>query len=47
MLNHKMVDNKHGNKSASIDLSQYFTDNPLVEQKKKEEFFNDNHSKRH
>lgn len=31
MLNHKMIYKKCGNKSASIDLSQYFTDNLSVE----------------
>lgn len=39
-----MVDNKCGNKSASIDLSQYFTDN--ISREKKKEFFNIDHSKR-
>lgn len=35
MLNYKMVDNKCGNKSSSIDLSQYFTDNLSMGKKKK------------
>lgn len=33
MLNHKMIYKNCGNKSASIDLSQYFTDNLSVEKK--------------
>lgn len=38
MLNYKMVDNKCGNKSSSIDLSQYFTDNLSMGKKKKKGF---------